>query len=146
MFYVVLGGAIAATLDILYAFALFGYRGISPIRILQSIASGILGSASYQGGFATALLGLVLHFAIAVAAAAVFYLAARAMPWLVGHAVFAGLVFGLCVYVVMNFVVLPFSAFPHKSNFTWSAAWPGILVHMFFVGLPIALCVRRALR
>jgi hypothetical protein len=43
--------------------------------------------------------------------------------------------------------VLSLSAFPHKSTtFTLPAAWPGILVQLFFVGLPIALCVRRALR
>jgi hypothetical protein len=139
---IVLGGAIAGALDILYAFTFYGLRGISPLRILQSIASGLLGSASYTGGLLTAFLGLVLHFSIAIAAAGTFYVVSRRLGWLIQHAVISGIVFGLCVYAVMNLIVVPLSAFPHKQGFAPLVLATGLLAHMFLFGLPIALCIR----
>ena len=142
--YVVLGGAIAGALDIAYAFIFYGLRGISPMRILQSISSGLLGTASYAGGLATAALGALLHFFIAIAAAFTFYIVSRRVDWLVRHPVAAGIAFGLCVYGVMNFVVVPLSAFPHKQSFPPLVLATGLLAHMFLVGVPIALCARAA--
>ena len=40
---VALAGVVAGCLDLLYAFVYFGFSGITPIRILQSIATGLLG-------------------------------------------------------------------------------------------------------
>jgi hypothetical protein len=140
---IVLGGVIAGALDILYAFIFSGIRGgVSPLLILQSIASGLLGSASYDGGLLTAFLGLLLHFSIAIAAAATFYAVSRRFGWLIRHAVISGIVFGLCVYAVMHLIVLPLSAFPHEQVFRPLALVSGLLAHMFLVGLPIALCIR----
>jgi hypothetical protein len=143
---VVLGGVIAGALDILYAFALLAPRGVTPVRVLQSVASGLLGQASYQGGMASAMLGLFLHFFITIAAAALFYAAARRLHWLGEHALVSGIVFGVGVYLVMNFVVLPLSAFPHPQTFAPLTVVGGLLVHAFFVGVPIAFCVRAALK
>ena len=67
-------GLIAGTLDILDAFIFYGFRGVSPVRILQSIAAGLLGRASFQGGAKTALLGAALHYLIAFTATVVFFL------------------------------------------------------------------------
>jgi hypothetical protein len=55
---ILIGGLIAGTLDILAAFIQSGLRGVTPMRVLQAIASGLLGADSFQGGFATAALGL----------------------------------------------------------------------------------------
>jgi hypothetical protein len=49
-------------LDILDALLFFGFRGVAPIRIFQSIASGLLGRTAFDGGLSTALAGGVLHF------------------------------------------------------------------------------------
>src|SRR4030095_10491466 len=81
------GGLTAGALDILDAFIVFGLRGASPIRILQSIASGLLGASAFKGGMATAALGLVLHFFIACSAAAVYYAASIKLPVLIRRAV-----------------------------------------------------------
>jgi hypothetical protein len=43
---------------------------------MQSIASGLLGAASYTDGAKTAILGVALHFLIATVATAVFHVAA----------------------------------------------------------------------
>ena len=139
---IVLGGIIAGAGDILYAFIFYGLRGIPPLSILQSIASGLLGRASYAGGLATASLGALLHFSIAVAASATVYFASRKFEWLIRHAVVSGLVFGVCVWLFMNFVVVPLSAFPHKQAFPPLVVVTGLLAHMFLFGVPIALCAR----
>ena len=39
-------------------------------------------------------------------------------------------------------IVVPLSAFPQKQAFPPLVLTTGLLVHMFLVGVPIALCVR----
>src|SRR4030095_9717030 len=83
--------------------------GVGPIRVLHSVASGLLGAAAFQGGGKTAVLGLALHFLIATTAAAVFYFASRRLLFLIERPVPFGLLYGAIVYAFMNFVVLPLS-------------------------------------
>jgi hypothetical protein len=138
------GGLLAGVGDILFAFNFYWLRnGIPPVRILQSIASGLLGEAAFFFGFGAAALGAALHFVIAFGAAAVYYLASRKLGFLVHQAVVCGLLYGVVVYVVMNFVVLPLSAFPGKAAPPLDVMIPGIVAHMLVIGLPIALAVRR---
>lgn len=146
------GGLLAATLDILYALTYYGLaHGVPVERNLQTIASGLLGKAAFDGGVPTALLGLGLHYGILVAAAALFYAASRRFAWLVRRAFAAGLLYGLCIYVAMNFVIVPLSAFPFDQSLPETVrqiveeplpVLRDLLVHLFFVGLPIALCTR----
>jgi uncharacterized membrane protein YagU involved in acid resistance len=136
------GGLIAGVLDLTAALVTNGLRGIAPLRILQSIASGLLGSNSYRGGFSTAALGVGLHFIIATGAAAVYYAASRKLRFLVGQAIISGLLYGIAVYLFMNLVVLPLSAFPHRISFRPALLVTGLIVHMLCVGIPIALVVR----
>ena len=136
------GGTAVGILDILAAFVLRAYYGVPPARVLQGIASGALGAEAFRGGWATAALGLALHFFIAYAAAAVFWAASRWWPALARRAVPAGLAYGVAVHVVMNQVVLPLS----RVNFRpppWHYSAIMIGIHMAFVGLPIALAVRQ---
>src|SRR5450432_2197772 len=91
---ILIGGAIAGTLDITYAIGFSALRGVPPIRILQSVASGLLGAPAFNGGLPTAALGLALHFFIALSAAAIFYLASRKIPALIRHPVIGGLFYG----------------------------------------------------
>ena len=144
--FILLGGLIAATCDITYAVGYSAWRGVAPMRILQSVASGLLGKPAFDGGAATAVLGLCLHYAICIVAAAVYWHAARRLAWLTGHAVPAGLAFGLAVYGFMNYVVLPLSAFPFPLHPAALTVVTGLLVHMVGVGLPIALCTRKGQR
>lgn len=145
---IVIAGLVAGALDITYAFIIWGLRGVTPLRIGQSIASGLLGrEAAVGGGTATGLFGLLLHFTMATIIAAIYYGAARNIRLLVDRAVPFGIVYGLVTYGVMNYVVLPLSAIgsvgdsgPAYIRIT------GVLVHMFLIGLPIALISRKDLR
>jgi len=141
---VLLAGVVGATCDITYAILYYGWKGIPAQRILQTVASGLLGKASYDGGAQSATLGLACHYAIVIVAAAVFWFAARRWAWLREEPVTAGLAYGVAIYVFMNFVVLPLSAYPFPLRFALLTTATGLLVHMVGVGLPIALITRRA--
>jgi len=135
------GGLLAGVMDISAAFVTWGVRGVSPVRILQSVASGLLGANAYQGGLATAALGAAMHFLIATTATAVYYLASRKLSFLVQRAVTWGLLYGVAVYMFMYFGVLPLAGI--KSRFTLSTVAVAVITHLFCVGLPISLTVRR---
>jgi uncharacterized membrane protein YagU involved in acid resistance len=141
---VVLAGAVGATCDIVYAFVYFGWKGAAPERILQTVASGWLGKASFEGGWTSAALGLASHYAIVIVAAALFYAVARRWPWLREEPITTGLIYGLAIYGFMNFVVLPLSAYPYPLRFPLLTTATGLLVHMVGVGLSISLITRRA--
>jgi hypothetical protein len=144
---ILLGGLIAGALDLTYACVHTYIRlGWTPIRLLQSVASGALGrDAAIAGGNKTAALGLGFHFLIALIAATGYYLASRVLRVMVTQAVISGIIYGICVYLVMNCIVLRLSAI-HSTIYPWS--YPksvligGLLIHMFGIGLPIALVVR----
>lgn len=139
---IVWGGLICGVLDIAYAFALYGARGVPPIRLLQGIARGLIGPAALRGGMATALLGLLLHFTIAFGAAVTFCLAGRKLGWMTRRAFSSGLLFGVAVYLFMNFVVIPLSAI-HRWPMLGTLFFVNLIEHMFIVGPPIALAARR---
>jgi len=134
---ILLGGLAAGVGDSILALVL--YR-VSLVRIYQSIAAGLLGRAAYDGGLATAALGLFLHFFIATTAAAVYVGASRYLPVLARQAVPCGLAFGIAVYFFMKYVVLPLSAVPGLGPFEPAA----MIGHALLVGLPIALLARPA--
>jgi hypothetical protein len=138
-----LGTLTVGVLDAADAMIFFGLRGVSPVRVLQSIASGLLGRAAFRGGLVTAAMGTALHFFIAFGIVAVFFAASRRMPWLLRRPVVSGLGYGLLAYLVMSQVVVPLSAAPVGPR-TTAVVLNGILIHMLGVGLPAALFARAA--
>jgi uncharacterized membrane protein YagU involved in acid resistance len=136
------GGFLVGVFDIVYAFIEWVLRGVPPIRILQGIATGVLGPASFRGGVATAALGLSLHFLIAFGAATVYYSASRFIPLLTREAVICGLLYGIAVYCFMHYVVIPLSRI-RRRPFDVVFDSIEIVEHMLLVGLPIALACRR---
>lgn len=144
--FVVAGGLVAGAFDIVYAWLFWYVRAGLPMRrILQSVAAGLVGPGSSQGGTATAALGLVLHFTIAMTMAAAYYLATQAWPVLARRPLRFGAVYGLGLYIVMNFVVVPLSAAPRGAT---DPLWVGmsIAVHVILIGIPIALAAHYARR
>jgi uncharacterized membrane protein YagU involved in acid resistance len=140
---IVLGGAVGATCDITYAILYYGWKGVPAERLLQTVASGLLGKAAFDGGWPVAALGLALHYGIVIVAAALFFAVARRWAWLRDEAATAGLAYGVAIYAFMNFVVLPLSAFPYPVRFPLLTTATGLLAHML-VGLSISLITRRA--
>ena len=140
---ILLGGAIAGSLDLSGAFVTAWLRtGTTPVQILHFVASGLLGDSSFNGGAKTAALGAAFHYFIATTVTTIYFLASRKIKFLTDQPVVAGLLYGIAVYLFMNFVVLPISRVP-RGNPTLIGRLIGMLVIMFCIGLPIALIVRR---
>jgi len=142
--FVLTGGVVAGSFDIVYAWAFWAIkRGVSPVRILQRVASGWLGEASMTAGWASAVLGFVTHYFIATSMAVAYYVVARRWPVLWERPVPYGMAYGLFLYGIMNYIVVPLSRAGASSR---DPLWVGmsIAVHMFLIGLPIAIYARRA--
>ena len=137
---VLVGGGGAGLIDILYAIGANLPKGVAPIQVLQSVASGLLGRAAYQGGAATAVLGTVLHFALNFVMAALFVAAARSLPQIRQHLMAAGLAYGALIYFAMRWVVVPLSRFPGDLRVINPVE---LAVHAVGVGLVIAFATRR---
>jgi uncharacterized membrane protein YagU involved in acid resistance len=138
------GGAVAGALDIGYACAFWAIKaGVPPRRILQSVAAGLLGrDAAVAGGAATAALGLGLHFVIALTMAAVYFVMARRWALLWQRAWLMGALYGLWLYIAMNYIVVPLSAAGGggRQDPVWVTV--SVVVHIVLVGIPCAIGAR----
>jgi hypothetical protein len=134
---ILVGGAIAGTLDIVAAFITFGMN--SP----KFIAAGLIGRQAIRGGAPAWIFGLLLHFFIAFSAAAIYCLASRRLGFLKEHFVVCGMFYGIAIYLVMNLVVLPLCALHATGPYQLRALLQGLIVHMFLIGLPISFSLRK---
>jgi hypothetical protein len=140
-------GLVAGTLDISENIVFNAFRGITAWRIFQYIAGGLLGRHSFQMGYLSVGLGVAIHYAIALTWTAIFYIAATRLNFaaLTRRPILSGLIYGVVVYVVMNFVVLPLTAVPPRPTaVTLVNRVNAVLALIFCIGLPIALLVRRS--
>jgi len=129
----------------MFAIAFAAYNRATPVRLLQTIASGLLGSAAFGGGVPVAALGLTLHFGMSFLWAGVFVVAAGLVPALAFHPLMSGIAFGAIVFFVMRLVVLPLSAYPFPVTFRPLATTLDLLSHALLFGAPIAWATQRAL-
>lgn len=118
-------------------------QGTAYILVWQYIASGILGMAAFEGGIATAAIGLLLHFIIAFVIAAVFVVAADRIPLLRRYPIVGSLLYGFGVFIVMNMIVTPLSAAPPIPAPTLPWLIEAVVEHVVFVGLALGMLVRR---
>ena len=134
---IAVGGLTAGAIDLTQACILFGWN------IPLAIAAGLIGKQAFNGGAATYVLGVFLHFFIACSAATIYYAASRRLIFLREHPLVCGLFFGAAVQEVMNLVVLPLSALHARGPYTQHDLILGLAVHMVVVGLPISFSVWR---
>ena len=134
-------GLVVGVLDISSAFVIWWQRGVGARRGLQGIAAGLLGANAFDGGWATAGLGIALHFFVAFVVVTFFYLASRKIDFLTIHPGVSGVLYGIGVYIVMYWFVLP-TAFPTFRHRLWNELL-AVAIHISLIGLPCALIVRR---
>ena len=112
--------------------------------VFQYIASGLIGLRSFELGWASVVLGVAIHFFIALTWTAVFYFASRKFTFLIRRPVVSGLLYGVAVYLFMNLIALPLSGVPHSTKpITLASRVNGVLAVMFCIGLTISLLMRR---
>lgn len=140
---VLTAGLLGGAGGILYAILFYRWwRDVSAEQVFQSVASGVYGSAAFQGGLQTATAGAALHFFIATVAAGVFYVAATRVRLLARRPYVFGPLFGIAMWLAMNFVVVPLSAARTPTFDDPMVVISGILAHALLFGLPIALVTR----
>ena len=144
---ILLAGLISGTIDIGSASLI---SGLSPVVILHAIASGLIGKVSFGGGAATALLGLLLQWAMAILIAAIYMAATAPLPGMRRRWRLTGVIAGVVIFLVMNYVVVPFSAAPFRPQFNLHGLltaftlyrFIGNLLAMVLFGLIIAFFAR----
>ncbi len=134
------GGFISGSTD-LFAACIFGaIRGVTPKRLLQTIASAMIGQKAFGNRSSTATLGLGLHFLIAFTVATTYVVASRYFIALTKHPLLSGLLYGAVVHLFMTFIVLPLSSLKRRFSMTFFLGQ--LVIHMLCVGLPISLIVK----
>lgn len=136
------GGLAAGVLDLTFAVTYWSLRGTGPARVLQGIATGLLGRDAFAGGLRAALLGLLLFWVIVGGAAAVYVLAAHRLDLLRRRPVPCGLAYGAAVNLFMTWVVVPLSAASLVAT-PLSQRLVVLLGCAVCVGLPIGLATHR---
>ncbi|MEO8141008.1 MAG: hypothetical protein ABI742_15245 [Gemmatimonadota bacterium] len=133
-----IGTTAVGFLDGAFAVGRAALRGIPAQRVGQGIAAALIGKPAYDGGAMTGWLGVLLHFVIAGGVVAVFLVASRRLRFLVSAPSAWGGLYGMGVFVVMNFVVIPLSAITMPAR-SLVQMLPGVLIHIVGVGWPAAL-------
>lgn len=142
---ILLATAVAGTLDILSAFVFAGMAGMTVGGVLRFVASGPFGDAALTGGAAYEPLGLLVHYAIMLAMAAVFVVGAERVVWLRQQPILAGITYGLILWGIMYWIVRPLRWPAMPLPHTLLGISEQLFSHLLLVGIPIALITRRGL-
>lgn len=138
------GAAVVGAIDFLYATIFVVLKGRPWYRPWQAVASAVLGADSFQGGYPTAVLGIVLHFTVAACIVGVYLMASRWWPVLKRNTLPWGIAYGVAAFFVMNLVVIPLTRIGPQP-LVWSAfAVGGLIIHAFLLGPAAAYFAGRA--
>ena len=133
-------GVVAGTIDIGAACTI---NQVGPVPILRFIASGLLGTPLPHEPWVYCL-GMVLQWLMSIIIAAIFVSAAAKIPALLRRWVAAGIAYGVVVYFVMTFVVVPLSR-AKSGHVTWTSFAENLLAMIVF-GLIVAYIAQRMQR
>jgi hypothetical protein len=136
---ILLGGVIAGAADIAAASMILGR---SPAFIAQLIAGGLLGKATFAGGMQTVMLGIALQEAMGILIAAAYAALSGFAPVLRRRWVTGGLAYGVVIFFVMNYIVVPLSAWRSTPHFTLGKFVENMAAMLLF-GLFVAFFSRR---
>ncbi|MBN9296036.1 MAG: hypothetical protein J0I41_03445 [Filimonas sp.] len=131
---------IAGTLDLVSVWLIYGpiKQKTDMGKILKGIAGGAFGKSAYGGGSDMIVYGLFFHYLIACCFTLAYFLLYPKIAFLRRHVVLSGLLYGIVAWVWMNIVILPMTNVP-RGPFKIEGVVIGMLLLMFFIGLPISL-------
>lgn len=135
----VVAGLVAGTIDIGSASAI---NDVVPVPILRFIASGLLGAPLPHEPWVYCV-GMLLQWLMAIIIAAIFMFAATRIPALLRNWLASGVAYGVVVYFVMTFVVVPLSR--ARSGHVTMRAFVLNLLAMLLFGLIVAYVAQRML-
>jgi len=130
-------GLIAGTIDIGAACTI---NQVGPVPILRFIASGLLGAPLPHEPWVYCL-GMVLQWLMSIVIAAIFVFASTRIPALLRNWIASGIAYGIVVYFVMTFVVVPLSR--AKSGHVTMTSFAENLAAMIVFGLIVSYIAQR---
>jgi hypothetical protein len=130
-------GLVAGTIDIGAACTI---NQVGPVPILRFIASGLLGTPLPHEPWVYCL-GMVLQWLMSIIIAAIFVLASAKIPALLRNWIATGIAYGIVVYFVMTFVVVPLSR--AKSGHVTMTSFAENLAAMIVFGLIVSYTAQR---
>jgi uncharacterized membrane protein YagU involved in acid resistance len=128
--------------DIIYC-AVFLHVG--PRGLFRFIASSVLGlSQAMLLGWRAVLLGVVLHTAVSFGVVLTYFFLSNELSILRRWPIVMGGLYGIAVYCVMHYAVVPLTAVPRivPPNAAVELA-NQLFAHIFMVGIPTALILTR---
>lgn len=132
-------GLIVGILDITAA-CVHAYlaRGSAPAKVLRYIASGVFGKEALAADSGLEPLGLLFHFIIATGWTLLFFALYPKIKILSMNKVLVGFGYGIFIWLMMNFVVVPLSNVPTGPR-NLLHMFIGIGIHLVVIGLSISL-------
>jgi len=138
------GACVVGGIDFAYATVFVVLKGRPWYRPWQGVASAVLGSDSFAGGYRTALLGVFLHFTVATCIVGVYLIASRWVSILRQKTLLCGLVYGVVAFFGMNLVVVPLTRIGSQPLVWTVFNVGGLLVHTLLLGPAAAYFAGRA--
>jgi hypothetical protein len=140
---VVVGWFVCGTLDIVEVLIFTWLRSRGPAEhVLQFIATGVMGGAAFHQGWGSALLGLTIHYVISLFWVTLFVLVVRRWPALVRWDLAFGVLYGLVMYAVMNFIVVPLTRIGPRPMAHGASLVNGVLALVICFGVLMSLLRR----
>jgi uncharacterized membrane protein YagU involved in acid resistance len=134
-----LAGLTAAALTLACVLPLqYYFAGMPPEVVFQGVASAAMGKSALTSGAPAVWLGVAFHMVISIIAATTFVLAIDLWPQLLRRPIINGLLYGITVFLVMTFVIVPMSAIGFIRFHSVFAPLLSLAVHMIAFGLPIS--------
>lgn len=112
------------------------------LQIYPWIASVLFGPSVLTNP-AAPLIGVVVHFCVAIGWALGYVYLIRSQPQLLTRPIISGASFGLVVYVFMQIILITAGQYHRPSPPALAA---GLIAHVVFYGIPVGLVVSRVLR
>lgn len=138
-------GLLVGTLDICTAMANYYIStGENPVMVFKYISSGIVGMEAFSGDTGIVVMGLLLHYVVALLFTAFFFILSHNIKSLSKHKFFTGIIYGIFIWAVMNLLVVPLSNTP-KSPFNMFNATKEMLILIIMIGLPLSFLSDRVL-
>lgn len=138
-------GTWCGVVDGIWAVVLTKAYGRSVAGLFHYVATTALGTEAIEIGPVSVLLGVAIHFGVALLWSAVFVALVASSPRLrrrlttVGGVVAIAALYGPAIWVMMSAVVIPLrTGVPVSLTARW---WIQLIGHAAFVGLPIAAAV-----
>jgi len=139
--YILLAWIVAGTMDITAAsIQYYTKTGKTPLIVLRYISSAVFGKEAMNGGTKMEIIGLLLHYLVALIWTLCFFIISPAFKLYKLNKVIVGLIYGIIVWTIMNVAVVPI-AFSRPYHFDINKAWIACLILMVCIGLPISLII-----